>query len=56
MVLREVLQLHAQTASGHRMVGIPRHLDELAVLDMVKEGARVGAILRACPADDMGLG
>jgi hypothetical protein len=33
------------------MIGVACHLDQLAVLDVVDEGAGIGAILRARPTD-----
>ena len=53
VVLREVLELHAQAAAGHRMGRIARDLDQLVAVDMVEEGAGVGAVVRAGAANDL---
>ena len=46
-----VLQLHAKGAARHRVVLIPAHLHELAVLDLVDHGASVGAVM-GTPAEE----
>jgi hypothetical protein len=46
-----VLQLHAKRAAGHRMILIPAHLHERAVLDLVDHGAGVGTVMRT-PAEE----
>ena len=52
VVLGEILELDAKSAAGHRVVGIARHLDELAVLHVIEKGAGIGAILRAGALDN----
>src|SRR5262245_58496105 len=40
-----VLQLHAKGAARHRVVLVPAHLHELAVVHLVDHGAGVGAVM-----------
>jgi hypothetical protein len=47
MMLCKILQLDAETPLRHGMFGVARDLNQLTVLNVVDEGAGIGAILRA---------
>ena len=44
----KILEFHAQTAAGHRVLFVAPDLDQPAVLDLVDHGAGVRAIVRTC--------
>jgi hypothetical protein len=52
MMLGEAVELDAEAAARHRVLGIAGHVDQLAVLDVVEESASVGAIVRTCTSHD----
>jgi hypothetical protein len=47
VVVVEILELHAQRAARDRMLLVAFDIDELAVLDLVDHGARVGTVVWA---------
>ena len=55
VMLSVILELHAQAAPRHRVVGIAGHLDQFSVFDVIEERAGIGAVLGANPSDDTGF-
>ena len=55
VMLGVVLELHAQAATRHWVVGITGDLYQLAVFHVIEERAGIGAILGASTSDDTGL-
>src|ERR1700747_103652 len=55
VMLSVVLELHAQTAARHWMIGIARYLYQLAIFNVVQERAGIWAILRASASHDTGF-
>jgi hypothetical protein len=54
-MLGVVLELHAQAATCHWVVGITGHVYQLAVFYVIEERASIGAILGASTSDDTGF-
>ena len=54
VALLVVLQLHAETAAGHRVVRVAAHAEQLAVLDLEQHRAGVRAIVRAAAEEGLG--
>ena len=52
VMLGEAVELDAEAAARHRVLGIAGHVDQLAVLDVVEESAGIGAVVRACTSHD----
>jgi len=52
VVLCEAVELDAKPAARHRVIGIAGHVDQLAVLHVIDERARIGAVVWACAAHD----
>ena len=55
VMLGVILELHAEAAPRHRVVGIARHLDQFSVFDVIEERAGIGAVLGANPSDYTGF-
>ena len=53
VTLLVVLQLHAETAAGHRVIGVAAHAQELSVLDLEQHGAGIRAIVRTAAEEGL---
>ena len=52
VMLCKAVKLDAEASARHRMIGIAGHIDQLAVLDVVQESARIGTVVWACTSHD----
>ena len=52
VMLCKAVELDAESSARHRMIGIAGHIDQLAVLDVVQESARIGTVVWACTSHD----
>ena len=55
VMIVEVLQLHAQAATGHRVVFLPLDRNELSAPHLVIHRARVRTVVRASAMEDFGF-
>ncbi len=54
MMVVEVLELHAQRSARDRMLLVPLHIDELAVIHLVDHRARIRAVVRTGAEEGFG--